>query len=215
MKLTRPVLALCLGVSLVVAGSAGAAKKPTPKPVCNLLTDDPADSGVLGPDADDNQEIIGGDLATDLKSVTAVLKLAKAPGVDPISPGGLQFYVSFLVPGTADPVYLGASMSPTGALTWNAGAVTQDGTTTSYTPDSTVPVRGKLSGTSLVISADLKAFAALAPIKKGAKLSALKAETFGIVSAGVGPGALTPFGSDIAEDSRPYVAGTPSCVKPA
>jgi hypothetical protein len=210
-KLVRPAVALCAGVLLLLAGSSSAApKKPIPKPVCNLLSDDPADSGLLGPDADDNQEILGGDLATDLKNVTAVLTLAKAPGVDPISPSGLAYYVSFTVPGTDHPVYLGAQMSPTGALTWTAGAVTSDGTSTSYSPNAAVPVRGTVRGTSLVISADLKAFAALAPIKKGVRITGLTGETFGVLVV-----ALTPFGSDIAEDSKPYLAGTPSCVKPA
>lgn len=212
MRLVRPALALALVGSLAGAGFSVSQAAVKVTPVCNLLSDDPNDSGLIGPDADSKQEITGGDIASDAKTVTAVLRLKAAPAIDPISPGGLEYYVSFTVPGAENPVYLGASMDPTGAMSYGAGDISSDGTSTNYS-NSDVPVRGKIDGTNLVITANLSDFASLATIKKGAKITGLTAETFGVVNTPV-EGALLPFGSDTADGGKDYVAGTPSCVAP-
>jgi hypothetical protein len=227
MRFVRIAACLAAAGSLIAVGDAHAA---TVRPACNLITDDAGDANdptgfftaFGGPNPAPNNaavDILGGDLATDKTTVTAVLKLSKAPALDPTSPQGDYFYVEFRPASAANTVYLSANTDATGKLNYSAGSIVTDPATQSdnYTGSPDVPVRGRLDGASIVMTADLAAFKSLASIKAGMKINDLAGESFGIVDPSLNgtlpvPGLL--LGGDKAMDSKPYIAGAKSCVVP-
>ncbi|HVE74559.1 MAG TPA: hypothetical protein VNA30_05645 [Mycobacteriales bacterium] len=211
---TRSGLALAAAAAVLLAGSATAApkKKPAPKPkpvapVCNLINDEKGDAKFEGQvTAHPSFDIITGDLATDGKNVTGVLRMDGNPaGGNPEAIGSSRYYLKFSVPGAEKEQYLGAIVPFTGAASFRTGQVTpnSDGTIT-YTND-TEPVTGSIKANIITISAPLAAFSARAVIKPGQKLG-LSAETFSLV------GVLLVGADDAA--GKAYIAGNPSCVKP-
>jgi hypothetical protein len=225
MRFTRSAVALAAGLALLVAGSAhAAAKKPAPRPVCHLITDDandaddPFGTGVhlLAPLNDANIDIVGGDFATDGTYLTTVLTVAHAPGLDPHSPQG-DFYLSEFQPSaSANVLYLEAVTDATGAATYTVGHITEDtAATRNFNDDPGIPVKGKITGGTITMSVKLSALKSIVNIKPGAKINGIMAETFGGVTVGppVNNGLLLG-GDDTDPLEKPYLAGTPSCVKP-
>jgi hypothetical protein len=218
MKLARTAAAVAVGTSLVLAGPAGAALKK-PKPVCNLLVDPAGDDGGANPALGhtDSLDILGGDIASDGKTVTVVLRLAKAVSSDSATPTGRSYYLDFAVPGGKNKLSLGVTTTPT---------------TTSFSP---AYVDGSLhrglagNGTKgtfdeakkeLRISTSASDWAAYGDIKKGTVFSELQALSFYFVGAyapatpatGVAGGGSLQAG-DTADATKSYKAGDASCVK--
>jgi len=221
----RPVLLVLALLAPAIGPAAEAATRPRPKPVCQIIKDAPGDATYNNVPGDGNDDIVSGDLASDGRTVTGVLRLAALAQPDPAAPLGQAFFVRFSPRGSDKLLFLSARTFPSGT-TYSFGYSADDpntGINTSYTlgaakgvVDSakkevrvTVPVTAfKAAGVSLV---------------KGLKLLTPTAETYRIVGQGVVPsqevgparvplgGVLLPF--DEASGAA-YVVGTPSCARP-
>lgn len=212
MRIARPVICLALAASLAAVGVAGAATRPKPKPVCNLLTDAAGDAnsflvanpGLPVPPSDDYLDVLSGDIATDARTLTAVLRM-KAVGSDATAPTGSTVYFNFFV-GDAQ-YFVNAVLDGSGGATYNYG---------DFTGTSGRKTLGVATGfidpakKEIHISVPVSAFPA--SIKSGTKitqLTALGQRFFGTAAAG----GLTPT-ADEAASAKTYVAGSLSCVKP-
>jgi hypothetical protein len=204
-QLVRPVLALVAGAGLVLAGPAGAASAP--KPVCNLVTDQAGDASVQPPlPSDDSLDIVSADLASNAKSVTAVLRLKSLGAASPYSVTGRNYYLLFNVPGATNPVYFSAESDVTGT-TYHWGDLETVNGLGSYTSKGTATGVTDVAKNEIRITTSVSDLAVVGKAKPGNKLSALHASTtavLGVLVADV----------DTADGSKSYVAGAPSCVKP-
>ncbi len=201
----RPVLAASLVGAVALAGGAVAAPaKPKAKPVCNLVKDGTGDAEIVSRQA--ALDIVSGDIASDAKKITAVMRLDGTPsGGNPQAAGGTRYYFSFSVPGAEHAQYLSALVPFAGQPSFRTGQIVADGTRRTFTNDSE-PVTGSIKGKQLTITAPVSAFAERGRIKPGTKLSGLTAETFALVGV---------FLISVDDASgKTYVSGTPSCVKP-
>ncbi len=210
MRVTRPALCLALAASVVASGAANAAaKKPAPKPVCNLITDDAGDAGVVT--GQDGMDILSADVASNAKIVTAVIRLKAAPKQsNPEAPGGTIYYLKFLAPGSDNPQYFTASVPFSGAITYATGEVTTTGGQHVSNDDAAGSAVGSIKGSILTITAPVNGFSRVS-LKPGQKLSELTAEVRVLIGA-AGTGSLVL--ADDAAGVKPYVAGALSCVKP-
>ena len=207
MSALRPVLALGVCAALAAAtGVAGATTKA--KPVCNLITDAKGDGGIAT--SSDDVDILSGDIASNAKTITAVLRLAGDPSAfNPQAPGGKNYYVSFTAPGSDQAQFLSAGFDQTGAATYETGYTQDVNGVGQSTPDADA-VTGSVKGDVLTITAPLSAFSGRVNIKPGKKLTGLTADVFALIGAG-GTGLLA--NADTATGTS-YVAGAASCVKP-
>jgi hypothetical protein len=216
MKLARPVLAVSLVASLTAVGVAGAATKPKPKPVCHLIADTSGDAPIFGPTpSDDSLDIVSGDIATNAKSLTGVVRVKNLAATTSTSPyTGQTYYVQFSVPGFDNPMYVGYQVDKTAALFQYGDLETTQGQGV-YTPKGNATGVVDAAKNEIRISVALGDLASLASVKPGKKITGIQALTFqnvGVPNAAGGGGALV--GGDTAEATKPYVAGYPSCVTP-
>lgn len=225
-------LRLALAGTAVLAGAvlavpADAASKV--RPVCHLVTDDrgdtgavlfPGTQGVLGTDTDD---LLSADVASDGRTLTAVLRLADLQPSDPAAPTGRAYVFSFKVRGRDTGYFLAARTAPTGTR-YLYGYFATDETGHGYNV-----VAGEATGSVSTTAHQVRISAPAAalrpkPVRRGATLLELRASVqrwFGTgLSDGdqvVGPAAFPLQGAamtfDKGEGDR-YVVGTPSCVKP-
>lgn len=209
----RPVLAVFAAVA-VVAGGAVASAAPA-KPSCNLIEDAKADTflirsqdsaGAYGPN-ESAVDIVSGDIATDGKTITAVLRIAKLAKSSGTAPTGLSFRVQFASPSQDDEnMYLSAATNGT-TETFAAGTRAITANLATKLADATGVF--DLAKSEVRISVPLKIFAAQG-LKPGTKLS----------MAGLDQTAnrLLPNGSgvfaDVATSEKTYIAGAKSCVVP-
>jgi len=206
-RLLRPALTLGVLGLLATAGLAGAALAP--KPVCNLVTDEKGDgTGFLFTDADylpnDPQlDLVSGDIATNGKMITAVIRTAELALTDSNAPTGRIFYANFTV-GEAT-LWLAAELDRAGAGSFAAG-FTETRRTALGAATGVVDVGKK----EIRITAPMSIFAEKAKIKGGVKILDLNllAQRFLGDRAVVG---VTPS-ADAATGGKTYVAGAPSCV---
>jgi hypothetical protein len=204
-KLVRPALAVAVGASLVVAGTAGAVTKP--KPVCNLVKDAAGDASVQPPlPSDDSLDIVSADVASNAKNVTAVLRLKSLGATSPYSVTGRNYYMQFDAPGAANPIYFSAESDATGTSYHWGDLETANGLGT-YTTKGDATGVTDVAKNEIRMTVSVRDLADLGKTKPGNKLSSLHASTtavLGVLVADV----------DTADGSKSYVAGSPSCVKP-
>lgn len=212
MKIVRSCVALAVVVSLATAGVASAATKPRPKPkpVCNLITDAAGDASPQAPvPTDDSLDVLSGDLASDAKKVTAVIRLKDLGATSPTQLSGRNFYFLFSLPKFDNPIYfsyedsgpaLGAAFS-WGDLEPGSGGV---GTYTSKGTATGVVDTAKNQIRITVPVSEVKSLASIAP---GTKVTNMHISTTAVVGVVV-------FDVDTAEASKAYIAGNPSCVVP-
>jgi len=215
LKLARPVLCLALVASVTAAGAAGAATKPKPKPVkpvCNLVTDDKGDGAGLV-NNQDGLDVLSGDLASNAKSVTAVIRLAAAPVAagNPDAPEGAAYYFVFSVPGATNPLYLTASSDVTGKYSFAMGDVQPSPTGGQLYQNATGTVTGHINGSVITMTVDRGVLGALGDVKPGQKVTGLGVEVFYPVEVPMVGGLLEEADS---ASGKSYVAGALSCVKP-
>ncbi len=214
--LLRPVLDVAVALSLTAAGAATAAPKkakPKPKaapPVCNLIVDDKGDDGGLFPHAE-TLDILTADIASNAKTVTAVLRLAKVANSDSnTAPTGRAWYLEFFVPNGDAALWLGAQMTPTAGKVFRYGWVDGSIRRTLGTVDGVFDEKKS----EIRVSAPVGIWAERGSVKAGSKLTGLSAASYNFVGAiaptGNGGGLLSP--GDTAETSKTYTAGAPSCV---
>jgi hypothetical protein len=212
MRVTRPALCLALVGSLTAVGAASAATKPKPKPlkpVCNLVTDDKGDASITGFDPSNaSTDILSGDIASNAKVISAVIRLAAKPSGTNLETGQqAEYYFEFTAPGSDNPQYFDATvLVGTGSVSFSTGQITPSPGGSTYTPDAANGVTGSISDAGVLrMNAPLSAFSRV-KLTPGVKLTGLKAETFGQLGV-----LLSPMDS---ADGTKYVAGYPSCLKP-
>lgn len=221
--------AVVLAATLVASGAGSgalAATRPKPKPVCQIIKDATGDAqynGVVPGDGDD--DIVSGDVSSDGKTVTAVLRLAALSGTDPQSPLGHNYIVTFGAHGADNTLFLAARTYATGTK-YIFGYQTTDPTLPLNISRPIGDATGfvDLAKKEVHISAPNAAFApAGTKLPRGSKLLGVGALSYRMVGQGVVPsqdagGHWVPLGgvSEQFDDASgtSYVVGTPSCVKP-
>lgn len=209
MRAVRPALVLALASSLLGVGAAHAVTKPKPKPVCNLITDGSGDASLQAPiPSDDSLDIVSGDLASDAKNVTAVIRLKDLAATSPAELTGRNYYFLFSVPTAVNPIYFSYESDATGE-TGNFGALVPDDATGvgTYTRSgeataSLVPAKNEIH-----LSVPVSALSGLGKVKPGAKVTGMTISTTAVLGVLVAD-------IDTAEAAKSYKAGALSCVKP-
>lgn len=211
--MTARVLHLALAGSVgltVLAGGAYAA----PKPVCNLITDDKNDTfllrsqdtaGAYGPQ-EDALDMVSGDLASNAKTITGVIRVVKLSTSAATSPVGLSFRLQFALPGQVDSNLYMAANRVGGTESFAVGV--RDITTNTSTKLADATGVFDVDKSEIRISAPLAAFADAGGIKPGAKLSLADLDQTSSRPSGAGPSVF----ADVAVGAKTYVAGAPSCV---
>lgn len=207
----RPVLLTCVAASLLFAGAASA--KPAPAPSCNLLVDDKGDAKFLGVAPNDpNLDIVSADLASDAKTVTAVLRLASFAPTDPQSPLGRGYYVLFSAVGSAFPIYFNMQITPDvtrfawgdlETLATGSGRYVKKGDATGVIDAAKAEIR---------ISVPVAEVKTLGKVAPGSKLSSITASATAVLGTSATGGLVSTV--DSGTSSKTYVAGSRSCVKP-
>ena len=217
----RAVLAAAV-ITAVAAPVADAAPKKRPAPpVCNLVVDKAGDvstrlQGLSVFPGDQGLDLLSADIVTDATRITAVLRLAAAPGSTPLY--GKRYTMQMNVAGLPNPLVLSAVVPQTGAPTYTFGYYGANPTTGSmaYNEFTDTPAAGKIEGANLTIGASLATIASkpqLGTIRPGTKISGLLAGT----SRRMHPVTFAPgtaYGADDAGSGTVYVAGARSCVAP-
>jgi hypothetical protein len=226
MKVRAVLLVLAL-LPTGAATSALAATKAKPvKPVCNVIKDASGDAGFDGQvPGDGDDDIVSGDVSSDGKTVTAVLRLAALSANDPQSPLGHNYIVTFGAHGAENSLFLAARTYATGTK-FIFGYQTSDPTLPLNISRPIGDATGfvDLAKKEVHISAPNAAFApAGSKLPKGSKLLGVGALSYRMVGQGLVPsmdvsGHWVPLGgvSEQFDDATgtSYVVGTPSCVKP-
>ena len=209
MKLTRPALCLALVASVTAAGAAGAATKPKPKPVCNLLVDPAGDAkdtflqeGVM-PSSEDAVDIVSADVAADAKTLETVIRVKKLATSSSTAPGGLHWKFFFNV--GEDKIYTQAIAATGGSPTFVFGTIDATAGTSKKLGDAT----GVLDTAKSEVRIWLPLSALPNPPKPGAKINTLEPNAGRYYSAGVSLSDPT----DSATSSKSYTVGALSCVK--
>jgi hypothetical protein len=207
--LLRPALAVLLATS-VVAGGAAMAK---PAPSCNLMLDDKGDAQFLGAAPNDaNLDIVSADIASDAKTVTAVLRLAAFSEVDPQSPLGRGYYVLFNAAGSEFPIYFNMQITPdVTSFRWGDLETLATGNGSYVKKGDATGVIDAAKG-EIHISVPVSDVKSIAKVAPGAKLSNVAANATAVLGTSVSGGLVSTV--DDATSSKPYIAGSPSCVKP-
>ncbi|HVF19101.1 MAG TPA: hypothetical protein VNA14_02545 [Mycobacteriales bacterium] len=210
-----------LAASIVLTGYAGSA---TAAPPCNLILDASGDAVAVAGPSDDSLDVVSADIASDKKTLTAVIRIKKLAHPNPTSPIGQSYFVLFSAAGAANQLFVSAGLYATGNqfLFGYQGVDPLLPLNTSYTLGSGTGTVD-MDKSELRISVPLEAFKEQADLKPGKKLSGLIAEgrkVFGqrvIPSQQVGP-ARAPLGgltltADTAEATKGYVLGAKNCVE--
>lgn len=210
-SLMRPLAVAFAAASVAAAGIASAAPKA---PSCNLLLDDKGDAKFLGAAPNDpNLDIVSGDVASDAKTVTSVLRVASFAATDPQAPLGRGYYVLFTAPGSEFPIYFNMQITPDltrfawgtlETLASGSGRYVKKGGATGAIDEAKGEIRVS------VPMAELKGVAT--KLQPGKTLTDLKASATVVLGTSVTGGLVSTV--DSAESTKPYVAGSPSCVKP-
>ena len=209
MKLARPALAVALVAAVATSGVATAAvKKPAPKPVCNLITDDAGDASLQPPvPSDDSLDIVGGDLASDGKNVTAVIRVKDLAATSPGAVTGRNYYFLFELPTAENPVYFSYEEDATGGVGKFGALVPDDSTGVgTYTSSGDAVATVVADKNEIHLTVPVSALAALGKMGKGVKASNLS------ISTTLVRGVLVATIEDATGKS--YVAGSKSCVTP-
>lgn len=212
--------ALLVTTSLLATGLGTVAAEAAPKripPTCNMAKDAAGDSsddfaGAPVFPADAGLDIIGGDVASNGKNITAVIRLAQPPGQ---ATAYIKRYIAqFKVAGQANPMILAAAVGPVGttySFGWYGPGTTGD---PAYNYSGT-PATGSIDGTVITVTASLADAAAteeLGAIKKGTKVNALTiTANRRLPAVAQAPGQVVT--ADEAIGKGVYYAGNPSCVK--
>ncbi|MCU1672094.1 MAG: hypothetical protein JWN77_207 [Frankiales bacterium] len=200
----RPALALALCATVVGGGVAGAAPKAKPKaapPVCNLLEDAKDDGAVDG----GALEIVGGDIATSKKQLTAVIRVAKASTSSTTAPTGLKWQMIFSV-GDAN-LFASVLSDQLNGVTANYGYF--DGTSGNIEGTATGVI--DQAKNEIRVTVPTGAFST-ASIKPGVKITKIGASAVSVLQAPTGVANLRVFSNDSAATEKTYDAGAASCV---
>lgn len=234
---------------VLVVGSAGGvanaathnhSHKHKHKPVCNLVKDaagdapfDPTGAGLPGAPQDANADILSADISSNMKALTAVIRLKSLASPDTSWPEAHFYMLSWVVPGHSSPVYLGATIDPNPAsAAYGPQFVFGDGGefpsssngVLIYYNVSKATVKGTVdtAKNTITLSVPISQLKGYGTYKPGTTFSAITVGTQQLLNGpvlptnvpGFGGSAAFGFTSDSAVATKSYVAGTPSCVKP-
>lgn len=191
-----------LAATIALTGVAAAVPRPT---ACRLLVDEAGDTARAPFPASDAIDITSADLASDGRTLTAVLRVAKYTPNELATVYGKRYIVAFEGAGLKS-MYLTALDYPLG-VSYNFGEVTTSPTGPSYS--STGPAKGAINAatgeiTISVAAADLAA-AGFGRLTKGGQLKGINAVTFRRLGNQLFPG-------DEATTTKRYTVGARSCV---
>ncbi|MCA1824638.1 MAG: hypothetical protein ABR520_06935 [Mycobacteriales bacterium] len=212
-----------LAAILAVAGLGGAAAQAA-APKCNLIQDATNDTflaryqdtaGVYGPQ-EDALDIVSGDIATDAKTITGVLRVVKLAKTVASAPAGTVYRLQFSIPGLADgtTLFLAASIEG-GTEKFLAGTVTSAVAASVSTKLADGTGVFDLAKNEVRIHAPMAAFAAQGDgLKPGTVINLGFDQTTSrfVANNPATGGPVSPF-SDVTVPETVYKAGTPSCVK--
>lgn len=238
---TGVAAAVAIGGVANAAPHKKAKPKPVP-PVCNIVTDQAGDSNVdltlgLAPGempADPNGDILSADLASDGKFVTAVIRVKSLAAPDTAFPEAHLYMVSWTAPGHSTPVYLAATIDPNPAsAAYGPQFVFGDGSAVSapalgpvvnYYNIASAPVKGTVdtAKNTITLSVPVSAISSYGKFTPSNHFSAVQVQTQAVANGPVLPTNVPSVGGsigwgwqeDVADGTKDYVAGTPSCVKP-
>jgi hypothetical protein len=210
----RPKALIAFALILAAAAPASAARKPPPKPkvrkaVCNLVTDPGGDAAYPAAQAPSQPalDIVGGDVVSDLKQVTAVIRLGGPGAADQTIGWTMRF--RFAVAGNA--YYLAGSYDPVSSavngITYDWGIYDAKGGL--YKPQG--HVGGKFDSTKhelhvTALFADLHVSFPDSALVNGLGIGVW---SYPVPYFGIGLAQLT----DSAESAKTYNANWPSCIK--
>lgn len=195
--------AVVLSVVAAVASAGGAVAAPTKaKPVCNLITDPAGDT--TGPS--NALDIVSGDVASNGKTFTAVIRTAALAETDISSPTGIAWGLRFVSPKSDLPYYLLATKSVDGPIEYSYGQVDGTSLVTLGTAKGNFDVAKK----EVRIHVPLRGLG-LRPDVVITELSAQGRRAYG--DPGLAALYMDADNSD-ASTSKPYRTNDPSCVKP-
>jgi hypothetical protein len=226
MMLVRPAVAIAVGAALVVATQAGAVAKPKPKPkpkpVCNLVTDPAGDAndaplvgGVPVGSSDNAYDITSIDVASNLTTVTGVVRVKKLAKTSSSSPTGIHWTVALTI-GTTH-FLLSANEETTG--TNGAELDTSDPSTNTYNKIADAKAVFDPARNEVRISAAVRDFTETIKVGKSvlSGLGGTAGRVYGVkdVTGSFGGDLVTgQDATDTAAGTKTYVAGTLSCVTP-
>jgi hypothetical protein len=197
----RTALAVTVLGSVALAGGAVAA--PTKAaPVCNLITDPAGDT--TGPST--ALDIVSGDVASNGKTLTAVIRLAALAESDVSSPTGIAWGMRLTAPKSELPYYLLATKFQGSDVEFTYGQV--DGTSLVELGVGTGVV--DVATKEVRIHAPVKALG----LKPGTTLTNLTAQGRRAIG---NPNAATLYTNADSSDpatAKSYTTNAPSCVKP-
>jgi hypothetical protein len=216
LRLARPALALGLVAAFAAAGVASAAPAktaPAAAPSCNLMVDGKGDAQFRGAAPNDpNQDIVSGDIASDAKTVTAVLRLASFAATDPQSPLGRGYYVLFNAPGSDFPIYFNMQITPDlTRYTWGTSETLATGSGSYVKKGAATGVIDTAKG-EIRISVPVADVNGVAKVNPGTKLTNIAASATTVIGTSASGGLVSTV--DDATSTKPYIAGSPSCVTP-
>jgi hypothetical protein len=209
--------------TLAAIGAVPAHAAPAPKPVCNLVVDDKGDSTASTVPGDTSVDLVGGDFASNAKTITAVIRVDKLVNPDPQAPFGQSYFATFTVKGLADTLTMSVGLYPTGNefKFGYQGVDPNTGVNTSYTlGDATGSI--DLAKGELRVSADIAKFPQAKSLKPGGLVSTLVLEARRVYGQRKVPSQDTPAGVRVplggvtltfdTADGKKYTLGAKSCV---
>jgi hypothetical protein len=222
----RASLAL-VALTAITGLSAGGAHAAAVKPSCKIITDAPGDAkyngAAAGSDADD---IVSADLASNAKTLVAVIRTKALAYPDPQWAPGRVYSISFALKGMdADEIFVAARTYPQGVqyILGHRGVDPTSGINTSY-KDADVTGSVNAAAGEVRINVPMSALAKLGKASKGTIIKGATAKTERIVGQGAVAsqevnGTRVPVGGlllqyDISDGvTKPYTLGAASCVK--
>lgn len=192
------------------------------RPVCHLVTDPRGDAAVVatphvpGGDTDD---LLSADIASNGRTVTAVLRMVAIAVPDPVAPMGRSYVFSFMLRGATLPYFLAVRTYPTGTR-YEYGSYSIDATGQSY-----VRVLGHGTGSVNATTREVRVSAPVAgflprSVRRGTTLVELSASVYRHLGQVMEDPDVAPVHApylatkfDEGQGDR-YVVGTPSCVRP-
>lgn len=197
----RPVLALAVVPALLVGGAAVAAPTKA-KPVCNIITDPVGDT--TGPS--NALDIVSGDVASNGKTFTAVIRTYALAETDVSSPTGIAWGLRFVSPRSDLPYYVLATKPVDAPIEFSYGQV--DG--------ATLVTLGTAKGNFDVAKKEVRIHVPVKALglKPGTTITDLSAQGRRVYGD---PGLVALYmdaDSSDASTSKPYTTNAPSCVKP-
>ena len=218
MKIRASVLA----AGLLIAATASVSHAAPAKKVCNLIKDVKGDATASAMPGNSSQDLVGGDVASDAKQLTAVLRVDKIINPDPEAPLGQSYFLVFTVKGFADSLFVSVGLYPTGnefKYGWQ-GPDPNTGVNTSYTLGDAKGVIDTKKN-ELRVTAPFSAWKAQVKLAKGGQIRSMTAEARRVYGQRLVPsqevnGVRVPIGGvtltfDTAT-GKTYTLGAPSCV---